>query len=338
MNITNVLQNAWRDVAHLSVQGYSLNESMVALQLGKSISAADQGLHYSIDCRKTEGEQDVSTLVITDGQASGRVIFVGKLLPALASRKLQIKELEKLVAVLDRGETSVLGMDDSSGEYVQSPAPLAESALFGILLLPDQPQWDVRHAELAAELEPGQLSRFVYAYSIDGETGPGFHFQSGLDHVHVMEEQKYPEFVLRLDSGRKVRVDTLVWSPSYDETIRLAEHGPGKHRVIKRNVRRATEFFHHRKVFLFEPTLVGCDPQRVENTCVIAWLSSEPMDEGALYSELVVMFFTEFQPGVTFEQLVTEGIAGLDWEALAVDVDDKSPAIWEPGWKDRTLH
>lgn len=79
-------------------------------------------------------------------------------------------------------------------------------------------------------------------------------------------------------------------------------------------------------------------PPRIPNSAITVFLSSDPLSEGALFSELVVVFFMDFVEGASMESMLKRELHDLDWEKYAEDVTEKANELWKEAWLVRTVH
>jgi hypothetical protein len=235
----------------------------------------------------------------------------------------------------------VLTRDAHSGGYTGQQVPLSQTCAFGLFVLPGDDSARIRYESFTGELDRDERARFHLAYSVPGNdvgSPRTFRFQAPKESIRIPMENTYPDLVVRLDNGRELRADALTWEPSYEQTIDINDGGNSRKLVIQRMRLRADELFNNRRFHYIEPQPFEGDPIRLPNTCVFAWLSSDPMSRKSVYSELVVMFFVEFRKNTTLEQLLWEGVHDLDWEAHAEDVDEKTVALWKQAWLTKTVH
>ena len=157
----------------------------------------------------------------------------------------------------------------------------------------------------------------------------------------MMNPDKYPNLSFTLDNGRRVKVNAFVWEPSYDETVEVQSGEEFRELTVERKRLRTEELFGNRSVHFIGPEYVDKyqhHPPRIPNTSVTVWLSSTPMSEEAVYSELIVIFFVDFVDGSSLESILKLGLHDLDWEKHAGDTTEKTVELWKEAWLIRTVH
>jgi len=156
-----------------------------------------------------------------------------------------------------------------------------------------------------------------------------------------MDLSKYPDLSVELEDGRRVKVHAFIWEPCYSE---LKEIGSGKKRrevEIERKRIQTETLIAHRPTHYIGPEYVDIyqnDPPRIPNSSITVFLSSEPLSKDALFSELVVVFFMDYEPGFSLESILKRGLHDLDWEEHAEDVSDQINELWKEVWLVRTVH
>ena len=156
-----------------------------------------------------------------------------------------------------------------------------------------------------------------------------------------MRPNKYPNLSFKLDDGRVVKVDAFVWEPSYDETVEINSGEDCREIAIERKRLRTDALFGNRNVFHILPQYVDLyinDPPRIPNTAMTVWLSSAPMSEEAVYSELVVIFFMDYVEGSSMEMMLRRELHNLNWEEHAEDTTEEAVRLWKEVWLDRKIH
>ena len=156
-----------------------------------------------------------------------------------------------------------------------------------------------------------------------------------------MTPNKYPDLGFLLNTGRRLQVNTFFWEPSYAETVELDSDGQTKSVTIERKRLQVDTVVGHRKVHVIGPDFVDkyqTASPRIPNSAVTVLLSSTPLSDDALYSELVVIFFIDHRPGCSIEGMLEGALRDLDWEMLAVDVTEAKNELWKEVWVERTVH
>ena len=108
-----------------------------------------------------------------------------------------------------------------------------------------------------------------------------------------MNPGEYPDIHFKLEDGRVVTVDSFVWEPCYNKVITVGHEGEPVEKTIARKRLTIENLAAGFKVHYLKPPLIRQHPPRIPNTSMTAWLSSEPMSPGALYSFAIVLFFTD---------------------------------------------
>jgi len=156
-----------------------------------------------------------------------------------------------------------------------------------------------------------------------------------------MKPNQYPNLSFKLDSGRTLKVDAMIWEPTYDETIKVADGDGLKELVIERKRLRADALFGNRKIKHILPRYVDkhiYDPPRIQNTAITVWFSSAPISEDAAYSELIVIFFVDYIEGSSLETMLERGLHDFDWVKHAEDTNEETVALWKEVWVEKTVH
>jgi hypothetical protein len=156
-----------------------------------------------------------------------------------------------------------------------------------------------------------------------------------------MDLSAYPNLSFKLDSGRTVRVHAFIWEASYPETLEVATAEGKKQLEIERNRFRCSDIISPTKTHIVNWELVDefvNHPPRVPNCVINVLLSSEPMSEEALYSELAVLLFTDHFDGWSIESVLTRHLHDLDWERLAVNVRASGSSNGRNAYYERKMH
>lgn len=156
-----------------------------------------------------------------------------------------------------------------------------------------------------------------------------------------MNLNQYPNLKFELDNGRIIKVDALVWEPSYDETIEIKSDSDLRDLVIHRKRLKTEALFGNRNVKHILPKFVDqhiSESPRIQNTAITAWLSSAPISDDAVYSELVVIFFMDHIEGASLESMLSRELHDFDWEKYAEDIHESTNELWNEVWLERTVH
>ncbi len=156
-----------------------------------------------------------------------------------------------------------------------------------------------------------------------------------------MNPNQYPNLRFKLDDGRIVKVDAFVWQPSYDETIKTNSGDHLRELVIERKRLMTESLFGNRNVKHIMPKYVDrhiSDPPRIQNTSMTVWLSSAPMSEEAVYSELIVIFFMDYVEGSSLESMLKRELHDFNWEKYAADTTEETIELWKEVWLEKTVH
>ena len=156
-----------------------------------------------------------------------------------------------------------------------------------------------------------------------------------------MNPDKYPNLSFKLDDGRLVKVDAFVWQPSYDETINVESSEDSRELVVHRKRLMTESLFGNRNVKHIKPKYVDrhiYDPPRIQNTAMTVWLSSAPISEEAVYSELIVIFFMDYVEGSSLESMLKRELHDFNWEKYAEDTTEETVELWKEVWLEKTVH
>ena len=88
-------------------------------------------------------------------------------------------------------------------------------------------------------------------------------------------------------------------------------------RIHKNNKRDCAQMWGKRKTFIFKPDLTKTLPSHV----FYAWLTSDATDRLSCGSELVVMWYDNFDENKLLKENITPRIENIDWYAHAVNFD-----------------
>ena len=156
-----------------------------------------------------------------------------------------------------------------------------------------------------------------------------------------MDLSAYPNLSFKLDDGRKIKVHVFIWEPSYPETLLVGSGKDRKEVEIERKRLQSEKIIGPRKTHVVNMEYIDKfqnHPPRIPNSAINVLLSSGPITEGALYSELVVLVFMDYVEGSSMESILEEKLHDLDWEEHAEDVSDHTNELWKEAWLVRTVH
>lgn len=124
---------------------------------------------------------------------------------------------------------------------------------------------------------------------------------------------------LTLSDGRQVQLVAFHTDRTYSGLLLGSPTPAINKRIIEEVYSRIQRLWHEgRPVHLMPPVTVK---DRLPPLVNIAWLESEPMNEGFFGSYLIVAWFTPVQWERPIHTIVNEAIKDLDWNRLAVDYD-----------------
>jgi hypothetical protein len=156
-----------------------------------------------------------------------------------------------------------------------------------------------------------------------------------------MNPNKYPDLSFKLDDGRRVKVNAFVWEASYSETIEIQD-GEDCRDLVRAGKRITVEkLFGHRCHHFIGPEYVDKyqnHPPRIPNTSITVLLSSTPIADGAISSELLLTCFMDHVEFSSIESMLQREVHDLDWEELAVDVSEEAYEVWDGTMFERSLH
>ena len=156
-----------------------------------------------------------------------------------------------------------------------------------------------------------------------------------------MNPDKFPNLCFKLDSGRRVKVNAFVWEASYSETIEVQD-GEDYREVVRAGKRVTVEkLFGHRYVHFIGPEYVDKyqnHPPRIPNTSITVLLSSTPIADGAISSELLVTCFMDFVEFSSIESMLQRELHDLDWVELADDISEEAYEVWDETVLERSVH
>lgn len=158
-----------------------------------------------------------------------------------------------------------------------------------------------------------------------------------------MNSHKYPNLSFKLDNGRRIKVDAFIWEPSYSETIEVQESEDFREVVIERKRVLAEKLIgnrktHHIKMKYVDEYFAHDHPPRIQNTAMTSLLSSSPISEPAIYSELVVIFFMDHVERSSIESMLERELHDFDWDEYAEDIYEDTNEQWKEVWVDKTVH
>jgi len=156
-----------------------------------------------------------------------------------------------------------------------------------------------------------------------------------------MNPDKYPNLKFKLNSGRWLRVDSFVWEPSYSEVIEVQD-GEDCREVVRTGKRVTVEkLFGHRCHHFIGPEYVDKyqnHPPRTPNTSITVLLSSTPIYDSAIASELLVTCFMDHVECSSIESMLQRELQDLDWEELADDITEEAYRVWDETFLERSIH
>lgn len=161
--------------------------------------------------------------------------------------------------------------------------------------------------------------------------------------VEQVNSDKYPNLSFKLDSGRRIKVDAFLWEPSYSETIEIQSDKDIREVLIERKRMQSEKLIGKRATHLMKAKFVNQyfthdHPPRVQNTTMTALLSSSPISEEALYSELVVIFFMDYVERSSIESMLERELHDFNWEKYAEDIYEEINELWKEVWLERVVH
>jgi hypothetical protein len=151
----------------------------------------------------------------------------------------------------------------------------------------------------------------------------------------------YPDFSFTLDSGRRVHVHGFVWEPTSSEVITFGSGAKERKLKVERKKLQVKAVFGRHPTHFIGPHWVDKhvnSPPRIPNTEVTVWLSSKPISEDAIYSELIVVFYVDFKLKSSMEGMLDEALRDLNWEEHAEDITEAKNELWKEVWIERTVH
>ena len=122
---------------------------------------------------------------------------------------------------------------------------------------------------------------------------------------------------IKLDSGIEVKVDSFIFGRTY---AGLIEGSPNKslNKRIFKHAKYPVSSWGIRKVLKIKPTKKEFRTE-LKPICCAVWLTSEPIKFKYHGSELVVIWFGKLLEGKPIEEIIKEGIKGIDWKKNAKD-------------------
>ena len=156
-----------------------------------------------------------------------------------------------------------------------------------------------------------------------------------------MDFGAYPNLSFKLGDGRRLKVHTFVWQPSYQERIEVKTGHDVKKIKIERKMSIHENIFGHCSTHLVNCQYVDMyinHPPRLPNSVICILLSSEPINDVALYSELAVELYMDYVEGLSMETILERYLHDLDWENLALDVLDQAIDSNKDIQLDRSVH
>jgi hypothetical protein len=79
-------------------------------------------------------------------------------------------------------------------------------------------------------------------------------------------------------------------------------------------------------------------PPRIQNSAMTALLSSTPISDEALYSELVIIFFMDHIERSSIESMLERELIDFEWEEYAEDVYESTNELWKEVWVEKVVH
>lgn len=156
-----------------------------------------------------------------------------------------------------------------------------------------------------------------------------------------MNPDQFPNLRFKLNTGRWLRVDCFVWEASYSETIEVQD-GDDCREVVRAGKRVTVEkLYGHRCHHFIGPKLVDTyqnHPPRTPNTSITVLLSSTPIGDGAVASELLVTFFMDHVEFSSLESMLQRDLQDLEWDELAEDITEEAYRVWDETMLERSIH
>ena len=126
---------------------------------------------------------------------------------------------------------------------------------------------------------------------------------------------------MTLACGRRLYVDLLVIETELAQLDTVDIASAELPLLVRRRSMDVCEepWFEQGPVHYILPPVFPDDSTQGERAVVSVLLWSDPIEEGFAFSELMVVFFIEWNEGASVARLMQEALRDLDWDGLAVD-------------------
>lgn len=334
--LPRVLYETWKSLPADVLQ----NESTVAFALCKNFSHQDPTLEVQFEGWRENDQQGISTLIVYSKDHHERGLFILKLIPASRLGELLPSAIGSLRSDGGRHHTFLRIPRKGGTPTEKRQIKLTKFCNLGLVILPDT-QETTPVIDFRALLGDPEISARIYvAYcDTDRNSTPIARQVFGLErHAGLPASSAYPNIEFALANGRKVQCHALVIEPTYDEHVRLHSTGPSQWVPLNRRRTESPVLFGWRTHHHVHQEPGQQQPGRLPNMAVRAWLSSAPIVKEAVFSDLSVLFFVEFDQSEPLASMLARGLHSIAWETHAIDVHREFLEHWEKQEPGPTTH
>jgi len=126
---------------------------------------------------------------------------------------------------------------------------------------------------------------------------------------------------IQLNCGRVVQLDSFHFDHTYAGLLHGTPNAEMNLRMIERSKTRMNKIWGVRKTHLIDPSVKKFEGGESLPRCEFAaWLVSEdPINEESHGSELVVVWFSDYDLSSPLVDFISESVRDINWDALAQD-------------------
>lgn len=335
MGLTSTLENTWAEMFDFVSESKISNVSLMAFQLGRAIKEKHPNLGFSFNGHHLQSDPAKPNFVIWEKSKKQNVLFFGTLLFEPEERPSSEHIVSHFLNVIEYNNFDVLCNDlDGRGQQYET-RPLSPYFEFGLFFICASGKQGYSFRSLWGPMTPNQLSRFHFAQiesDAIGSQKTKSLYRSPPENHEMRRGDEIPDLSFKLNDGREVHVNALIWEPTYSEKKLIRKEGEERTLLAQQKRMKAEEFFGDREVLFLKADYVDADPPRIANTAITAWLSSTPFHTSAIRSELVVVFFLDYSKGTSLEEMLQSSLSDVSWGAHASDANDINIGLWKDNW------